>query len=53
MTSVEDQSTKYKGNWHIRAYSKWYYARPGVVGFEQMLKLSMNLLIFPMVSNFS
>ena len=23
----------------MRVCSKWYYARPGVVGFEQMLKL--------------
>ena len=42
-----------EGNWHLRAYSKWYYARPGMVSFEQMLKLLMNLLIFLMVKTFS
>ena len=43
MSSMEDQSTNYKSNWHMKAYSKWYYAKPGVVSFEQMVKLSMNL----------
>ena len=45
--------TNYKDNWHTRAYSKWYYAMPGVVCFEQMLKLSVNLLIFWVVNTFS
>ena len=45
--------TNYKDNWHTRAYSKWYYAMPGVVCFEQMLKLSVNLLIFRVVNTFS
>ena len=36
-----------------RPYPKWKYAKPGVVGFEQMLKLSKNLFIFPMVNTFS
>ena len=43
MSSMKDQSTNYKSNWHMKAYSKWYYAKPGVVSFEQMVKLSMNL----------
>ena len=31
----------------MMVYCMWYCARLGVVGFEQMLKLLMNLLIFP------
>ena len=48
-----DQLTNYEGNWHVRAYCKWYSVRPGVVGLKQMLKLLMNLLIFLMVNTFS
>lgn len=48
---VLDQLTNYEGNCHKRTCSKWYCAGPGVsvltkVGFEQMLKLPMNLLVF-------
>ena len=53
MSSVQDQLTNDKGNWLIRVYSKCYYERPGVVGFEQMLKLSINLSFFPMGNTFS
>ena len=56
-----------KANQPTSGSSKKYWARPRVcvlarsrcisqknqVGFEQMLKLSMNLLIFPMVNTFS
>ena len=31
----------------------WYISKKNLVGFEQMMKLSMNLLIFPMVNTFS
>ena len=37
----------------MKAYRKWCCARPGVVGFEQMLKLSLDLLIFSMVNTLS
>ena len=50
--TAQYQSTNYKENRYTRAYSKWYYVRPGVVSFEQMLKLSMNLLTSPVVNTF-
>ena len=51
------------GNWPTSSYSNWYWVRPVVsvlvrswcisqtnhVDFEQMLKLLVNLLIFPLV----
>ena len=45
--------TNYKSNWCPSVYLKWYSARPGVISFELMLKLPMNILIFPMVNTFS
>ena len=63
---TEDRPTA-KGDWPTSDNSKRYWARPRVdvldrsccigrknqVGFEQMLKLLMNLLIFWMVNTFS
>ena len=42
-----------QGKWRTRAHSKWYYGKPGVVGFDEILELSINLSFFLMVKTFS
>ena len=67
VSSMQIHSTNCKGSWTTSGWSKWYWARPRVgvlarswcisqknqVGFELMLKLLMNLMIFLMVNTFS
>ena len=55
------QLTNYKGNWHMRACSKWYFARPRISVSDRGISSTLNrcwnfqwiFLVFLMVETFS